>query len=194
MIALKPEELRSMLSKVDVKAAMGPRDYFMLVLLYNTGLRVSELAGLNVHDCAFEGAPRAELHVSSTTAKGHRSRQVPMNSLAQKAVAKLLAFSQARGLSVAPEAPLLQTKHHRRISVRTIEWLVASLREKAGIDFKAVVHSFRHGFATNLAQSTNNLRVVQKALGHKRLNTVEVYTQVGRDDVARAAERMAHLM
>ncbi len=70
MIALKSEELRKMLSKIDVKAPMGPRDYFMLVLLYNTGLRVSELAGLNVQDVAFEGKPRAEMRVSSETAKG----------------------------------------------------------------------------------------------------------------------------
>ena len=177
MIALTPNELRRMLAQVDVKSAMGPRDYFMLILLYNTGLRVSELHGLNVHDCAFEGAPRAELHVSCLTAKGHRSRQVPLNYLAQKAIARLLAFNQARGFSVAPEAPLLMTKKHERMPVRTIEYVVARLREKAGLDFKASPHHFRHGFATNLAQSTNNLRVVQKALGHKRLNTVEVYTQ-----------------
>ena len=129
-----------------------------------------------------------------TSTRRAASRQVPLNFLAQKAVAKLLAFSQARGFSVAPEAPLLMTKKHERMPVRTIEFVVAGLREKAGLDFKAVPRSFRHGFATNLAQSTNNLRVVQKALGHRRLNTVEVYTMVHRDDIARAVDRMAHLM
>jgi len=77
MIALKPEELRTMLSRIDVKAPMGPRNYFMLVLLYNTGLRVSELAGLNVHDVACEGAPEPNSTCRTPPPKATRAGRCP---------------------------------------------------------------------------------------------------------------------
>jgi site-specific recombinase XerD len=133
MLNLLDHEVRAMLAAIDVYHPMGPRDYFLLVFLCNTGLRVSELTALNVSDVWHDGAPRRELWVRAETAKGKKSRIVPLNALAQKAVLKMLQFNRRRGLSVDNTAPLFQTKRHLRLTPRTIQWFVANLREKAGL-------------------------------------------------------------
>jgi integrase/recombinase XerC len=161
MINLTPSEFKRMLAAIDLKAPMGPRDYLLLVFDYNTGLRVGELCSLNVSNVARNGVPRQSLHVRASVAKNGQGRLVPLNSLAQKAIAKLLAFNRARGFSVADDAPLFATKKHQRLSVRTVEWVVEQLRNKAGIDFQATPHSLRHSFASLLVQRTGNLRAVQ---------------------------------
>jgi integrase/recombinase XerC len=175
---------------VDLQAPLGPRDYLLLVLDYNTGLRVSELAALNVSHVAFKGVPRSVLHVTASIAKGRKSRLIPLNSLARKAVAKLLAFNQSRGFSTAPDAPLFVTKTHRRISVRTIQWLIAELREKAGIDFKATPHSVRHAFASQIVENTGDVMIAKQLLGHARLTSTQVYLHPRRDALAQAVETL----
>jgi site-specific recombinase XerD len=180
-----------MLAEVELKLAMGPRDYLLLVFAYNTGLRVGELSSLDVANVAINGVPRQTLHIRAAVAKGGQGRLVPLNSLAQKAVSKLLSFNRARGFSVSDEAPLFVTKKHQRLSVRTIQWMVEQLRNKAGIDFQASPHSIRHAFATNVLNTTGNLRAVQVLLGQKRLTSTEVYLHSRRDDLAAAVESLA---
>jgi site-specific recombinase XerD len=188
MINVTPGEFRKMLAQVDIHSPLGPRDYLLLVLDFNTGLRVSELAGLTVEMVSHQGEPRASLYVSQQLAKGHRARLIPLNALAQKAIRKLLAFNRARGFSVLPEAPLFVTRNHTPLPVRSIQFMVTRLREKAGLDFKASPHSIRHSFACQVAETSGNLRIVQQLLGHKQLNTVAIYTHPRRDELARAVD------
>jgi site-specific recombinase XerD len=105
-------------------------------------------------------------------------------------VADLLAFNARRGFSVAPEAPLFVNRYYRRMSVRAVQHLVADLRTAAGLDVPATPHSLRHSFASRLAERCGNLRVVQQALGHKRLGTVEIYTHPTREELEAALARL----
>jgi site-specific recombinase XerC len=110
MRSVTPEELETLLAGVNRRKPLGDQDYWLIVLAAHTGLRVSELHGLNLHDVAWQGAPRQLLVVSSALGKCGKSRSIPLNARAREAVAGLLAFKAARGFSVAPEAPLFVTR------------------------------------------------------------------------------------
>ena len=162
----------------------------MLVLAYHTGLRVSELTGLDVVDVSVDGQPRSLLHLPASIAKGRHSRLVPLNETAQRAIVALLSFNTRRGFSVAPHAPLLVTRKHTRLSARAVQLRVAELRQLAGLDVQATPHSFRHAFGSRIAEKTGNLRVVQQLLGHQRLNTSQIYVYVSRS-LCKAVEKLA---
>ena len=132
----EPTDLDRMMATLDPRDPFGLRDRLMLGLARQTGLRVAELTGLDVNDVALEGCPRETLVVRAAIAKGGRSRIVPLNQTAREAVVGILRFNEARGFSVAPEAPLLVNRYHRRLSVRCVQLLVQALREKAGLDVR----------------------------------------------------------
>ena len=191
MMNLTYKELRRLLAAVDLRAPLGPRDYFLIVfrLQYRpTGQRTGRCrrrpGGL---------AGRAPREHSGAGLRRQVPGQplIPLNSLARKAVSKLLLFNRARGFSVEPAAPLFQTKRHTRMPVRTMQYVLEQLRYKAGLDFQVTPKTLRHTFASGIAENTGNLRIVQKLLGHKRLETAAIYTHPRRDEMARAVETLA---
>ncbi|HEY3997557.1 MAG TPA: tyrosine-type recombinase/integrase [Candidatus Xenobia bacterium] len=190
MLNLTPHEMKALLAAIDTRHPFGPRDYFLMVFDWHTGLRVTELVSIDVSDVSLDGQPRQELHLRATTTKGHMGRLVPLNAIAQKAVAKILEFNRKRGLSVEPDAPLFQTRRHVRLTARTVQWFMSVLREKAGLDFRATPHSIRHGFAVQALERSGNLRAVQKLLGHRRLTSTEVYTNPRRDELQRVVDTL----
>lgn len=189
MIVLQPAEALQLLAAVDLTDPFGVRDRAVLVLCLHTGLRVAELVALDCGNVVTDdGAPRQAMHLVQT--KGGRPRTVPLNVTAREAVATIVAFNRRRGFSTAPPAPLLATRKHERVTVRSVQRLVKALRERAQLDVPATVHSLRHSFATNVLSCNTNLRVVQQLLGHRRLSTVEVYTHPTRQDLQQAVERL----
>jgi site-specific recombinase XerD len=191
MIVLTTEEARRLVAAVDLSHPFGRRDRAMLVLAFHTGLRVSELASLDAADVANGDVPRETLFVRAEIGKGGKSRVIPLNDIARKAVASLLLFNQARGFSVEPKAPLLVTRKHTRLSVRSIQRIVEELRTKAHLDVPATPHSMRHTFASHIAKRTGNVRVVQQLLGHARLNTAEIYVTTDRGQLEDAVAQLA---
>lgn len=187
---LHPREVAQLLGAVNRRGPFGPRDYWLIGLALHTGLRVSELVGLDVHHVATGGRPRQALDLPARLGKGGRGRIVPLNGVARRAVAEILAFNQARGFSVAPEAPLLVNRYHQRVSTRYVQRLVEGLREKAGLDVRATPHTLRHTFASEVAGRHGNLRAVQLLLGHFRLETVEIYTHPSREELDRAVSSL----
>src|SRR5688572_4766206 len=127
MRVLDPSEASQLLAAIDLRDAFGVRDHAMLVFALNTGLRVSELVGMNVGDVFQGGVPRPAIFVSSAIAKGDSERKIPLNETARRAVSTLLRFNQARGFSTAAEAPLFVTRKHERVSVRLVQRLVQAL-------------------------------------------------------------------
>jgi len=183
MIVPNRNELVRIFEEISPSEPFGARDRAMIVLLANTALRVSELAGLDVHHLVEFGEVRDHVDVPREWAKGSHSRRVPLNTGARKAVAAILCFNDARGFSTAPDAPLLQDRWHRRLPVRSIQRMLQKYRERAQVSDGVTPHALRHYGADRALHRGANVRHLQTWLGHKRLETVQVYTRTHPEDL-----------
>lgn len=158
----------------------GPmRDWMMVTLAYNTGLRVAELVGVNIEDVE----DRRTLEVIG---KGQKLRVLPLNAAARRALAEYLPWRAA--LEIADRKSLFVNRFGLRISTRAVEKILKSWLKKAGISGDFSPHSLRHSFATDLVHGGANIRVVQEALGHASLETTRRYTRVTDQDMRDAVE------
>ena len=150
------------------------RDSAVLELLYATGLRVSELAGLDLDDldCA-ERTVRV-------LGKGGKERIVPYGS---RAAGALDAHLACRG---ALRGPLFVNRRGGRLTVRSIHSIVRRSAAACGITRRVSPHTLRHTFATHLLDAGADLRMIQELLGHSRLSTTQRYTHVSADQLMRA--------
>ncbi len=150
------------------------RDSAVLELLYATGLRVSELAGLDLND----------LDCSERTVrvlgKGGKERIVPYGS---RAAGALDAHLARRG---AIRGPLFANRRGGRLTVRSIHSIVRRSAAACGITRRVSPHTLRHTFATHLLDAGADLRMIQELLGHSRLSTTQRYTHVSADQLMRA--------
>lgn len=151
-VVLNGPEARQLLAAIRPGHPFAKRDRALVVFDLHTGLRVSELSGLDVRHVAVGNQVRQTLHLPAELGKGGRARLIPLNETAQKCIRVLLRFNAERGFSTAPEAPLFQNRFHRRLTVRDIQRLVKALREAAGLDVPATPHSLRHTLGTQLMQ------------------------------------------
>lgn len=165
-------ELKRLLEAPDPSDLKGLRDRAILELLYSTGLRVSELVGLN-RDIDLSG----EIPVSG---KGDKVRVVFVSPRARKAVKEYLD-----NRTDMDEALFIRTTQHSentteslRLSTRSVERVVKSAATKAGITKQVTPHTLRHTFATNLLRSGADIRAVQAMLGHSDISTTQIYTHV----------------
>jgi integrase/recombinase XerC len=149
------------------------RDRAMFEMLYGCGLRVSELAGLDLHDI-----DRSE-HWLRVRGKGRKERQVP---LAGKAIDALERYLAARPVVRDQRAVFL---NHRggRLTARGIRGIVKFYATQLSGDPSVHPHSFRHAYATHLLADGADLRAIQELLGHARLSTTQKYTQVSLTDL-----------
>ena len=172
---INPEELTQLLAAVNRRRPLGEQDYWLIVLAAHTGLRLAELAGLDVHNVAWQGVSRPLLVVPSALGKGSKSRAIPLNARAREAVAGLLAFKKMRGFSVAPEAPLFVTRTHGRMAARTIADHIQQHRQAAGLEGVSA-HSFRHHFISEIVAAGASVVTAQQLAGHAKLTSVQVYS------------------
>jgi integrase/recombinase XerD len=187
---LSDNEVRQLLAAIDGRHPAAARDEALLVFLLHTGLRPSELLGLNVENVAVEGRARETLDLPSAIAKCGLGRLVALNSAARAAVERLLAYNKAQGWSVAPSAPLAYSTTGNRLCIRMLQYIVSGLRKRAKLDVQATPHSLRHTNLTNLLEACGNTRLVQVHGGHLRLSSVEVYTRPSREAMAAASEKL----
>lgn len=174
--SLSNSQVRELLEAVDLRSPFGQRDHLLIMFLYQTGLRVSELSRLLIVHVAQGGRPRQQLDLPAALCKGPRGRLVPLNATAQACIEKQLRFNESRGLSLSPGAPLFQNRKQCPLSPRTIQYLVKSYREKAGLDVAATPHTLRHTHASQLVSSGARLTSVQCLLGHRDLRSTQVFT------------------
>jgi integrase/recombinase XerC len=160
----------------DTDTVLGKRDRAILELLYATGMRVSELAGLNLEDVDFRNE---SIRVRG---KGRKERIVPFGSKAKQA---LQEYMGVRGelLVEAPEAqrdPLVLFLNYQgtRITTRSVGRMIDKYVRECAIMHDLSPHSLRHSFATHLLSAGADLRAIQEMLGHARLSTTQIYTQV----------------
>jgi integrase/recombinase XerC len=153
------------------------RDRAILELLYASGLRVSELVGLNEDEIDMQAETIRVL------GKGNKERIVPFGSFAAKALQEYITQKHAAG-KVRPEedgsipAFLSVRNPPRRISARDVQRLVARMRLGLKAGRKVTPHTLRHSFATHLLERGADLRSIQELLGHESLSTTQKYTHV----------------
>jgi len=156
---------------------VGLRDQAVLLLLYGSGLRISETLGLNRHDAPVP--PRDVLRVKG---KGGQERVVPVLPIAQEA---LIHYLEACPYPLLGDDPLFVGVRGGRLSPRIVQLVIARLRAALDLPPTATPHALRHSFATHLLGSGADLRAIQELLGHASLSTTQVYTDVDRDALLR---------
>ena len=174
---LSLKESLELLDSIDGPYAQ--RDYCIISLFLNCGMRVSELVSLNVGDVDSE-----QLRI---TGKGNKERIVYLNSACRQAIDAYLPF-RLPPLSGHRNA-LFISRQGKRISVQTVKWLVKKHLGSAGLAQKHLsVHKLRHTAATLMYQNGVDVRTLKEVLGHENLDTTMIYTHVIDDNLRKAAE------
>jgi site-specific recombinase XerC len=167
-------EVQRLLSLPETDTPTGRRDYAILMLFYNTGLRVGELRALNRDDVNLPAEGWGALQVIG---KGRRLHRLPINRPAADA---LLAYLADRD---DVEHALFLNRSGTRLSVRGIALLVNRYLRAAGITDRSGPHILRHSFATHALRARPNLRAVQELLGHAWVTTTQRYTHLEMEDL-----------
>lgn len=172
---LRPDQVAALLSQPDAATPDGSRDRALLELLYGTGARVSEVAGLDLRAVDLDG------ELVRLYGKGRKERIVPLGELAADALVAYLR--EGRPALLDPRAPagdaLFVSTRGSRLSARSIRRVVE--RHAAGAGLGSVTpHTLRHSYATHLLEGGADLRTVQELLGHASLGTTQRYTHLSR--------------
>jgi len=146
------------------------RDRAMLELLYSSGLRVSELVGLNLDSI---NAQSGEVRV---TGKGNKTRIVPVGEAALAAIGEWQAVRDQ--LAASNEIALFVNRFGKRLSVRTVQTNIKRWAIKQSVNASVHPHVLRHSFASHVLQSSGDLRAVQEMLGHASIASTQVYTHL----------------
>jgi integrase/recombinase XerC len=155
------------------------RDRAIVELFYSSGLRVSELTGLDV------GSLNLREKLVRVLGKGRKERIVPIGRKAHEA---LLVYLEERG-GADEEAPLFLNARGGRLTPRSIQRNLKIRLIKAGIIKDISPHALRHSFATHLLDGGADLRAIQELLGHASLSTTQKYTQVSVDQLMSVYDR-----
>jgi len=164
------------------------RDYAIITLFLNCGMRLSELVGININDIDFS---ECKLTVIG---KGNKERTIYLNNACMKAISSYLQVRSKQGVkhdSKNSEKALFLSERKERISNRAVQYVVNKELMEAGLDSrKYSVHKLRHTAATLMYQYGEvDIRALQELLGHESISTTEIYTHVNSDQVRSAVER-----
>lgn len=158
------------------------RDYCILTLFLNCGLRVSEMASLNYTDIHRDDTMRV-------VGKGNKERIIYLNSACVSAIENYMRVRPVDG--VKDKYALFISRNHRRMSVKTIQAMVYKYLEKIGLNAQGYsCHKLRHTAATLMYQYGGvDIRVLKDVLGHENLGTTEIYTHLSSEQMKNAAEK-----
>jgi tyrosine recombinase XerC len=169
---LSEEEMANFLELPASKRPLDLRDKAILEVLYATGIRVSELAGMNLEDMNFQE------RLVRVRGKGKKERLVPFGRIAEERLKSYLA-TRARFLkSKTGERALFLNYQGERITSRSVERIVDKYIRRTALKRKISPHSLRHSFASHLLSRGADLRVIQELLGHESLATTQKYTHL----------------
>jgi len=178
---LSVEEVSRLLAQPDLRTPEGLRDRAALELLYGSGLRVSELVGLDVDHVDLD----AEL--VRVVGKGGRERVVPLGSHAVRALDAYLRLGRPR--LARSDGALFVNRWGRRLSRQWVWTLLRRYARAAGVSRRVTPHVLRHSFATHLLEGGADLRSVQELLGHASISTTQVYTHLSRPHLREVFDR-----
>lgn len=169
---LTTEEISRLLLAPDVSTPIGQRDRAFLELLYASGLRVSELAGLNLEQIDLD---TREIRVIG---KGAKERVVLVGEPATNALITYLNSGRRQLLGEKKSKAVFLNYQGGRLSERSIQEILEQYAAKAALGKKVHPHMIRHTFGTHMLDGGADLRVVQELLGHSSLSTTQIYTHV----------------
>ena len=179
---LSLDESKALLSGIDGKDKL--RDYAIITLFLNCGMRLSELAGINVRDIKDDKL--------TVIGKGNKERVIYLNAACTKAVEAYIKNERpTEGIKHPHQNALFISRNKQRLSIKTIQHLVKKHLHAAGLDdTKYSVHKLRHTAATLMYRHGHvDVRVLQEILGHTNLATTQIYTHLDSEQLRSAADR-----
>ncbi|HSQ83644.1 MAG TPA: site-specific tyrosine recombinase/integron integrase [Desulfobacterales bacterium] len=175
-VYLPVDDIFRLLDSIKTDTLAGIRNRAIFETLYSSGIRVSELEGLNVFDVDFS---RCLIRV---VGKGNKERIVPIG---KKAVATIKEYRKRlqseAGIAEEDNGPLFLNKDNGRLTSRSIARILNKTARECGLLIPVSPHALRHTYATHMLDAGADLRVVQELLGHKSLSTTQKYTHVSID-------------
>ena len=165
-------------------AATSPlaiRDLALLELLYSSGLRLTEVIGIDCHDIDLDQ------QLARITGKGNKTRIVPVGSRASAALRRWLAHRA--NLVAEGEQALFVGRGGRRLGARNVQMRVKQWARRQGLQAGLHPHMLRHSFASHILESSGDLRAVQELLGHADISTTQIYTHLDYQHLAEVYDR-----
>lgn len=181
--ALTEAQVESLLAAPDTDTSLGLRDKAMLELMYATGLRVSELVGLQLSNINLNQG------VVRVMGKGQKERLVPIGDEAYESLKSYLSASRPSLLQGQQTDSVFVTTRKSGMTRQAFWYMVRRYADQCGIARNRLSpHTLRHSFATHLLNHGADLRVVQLLLGHSDLSTTQIYTHIAREGLKRMHE------
>ena len=169
---MNPDEITKLLDAPAKDSWEEKRDKAILEMLYSSGLRVSELAGLNHDDLDFFGG------LVLVRGKGKKERIVPVGQSALNSLRAYWDMKAPRETANAIKKPLFISRIGSRLTDRSVRRMILKYVKRTGLGKEISPHTFRHSFATHMLDRGADLRSVQELLGHANLSTTQIYTHV----------------
>ena len=170
--------------KNDTESPTNIRDYAIISLFLNTGMRLAELVSLNLQSFA------SDLSSVTVVGKGNKERLIYLNDAAKNAVASYLAVRLDPKYVMTSDKAFFLSSREQRISDKTVQWMAHKYFTMAGLGHKGLsVHKLRHTAATLMYQSgAVDIRILKDVLGHEQLNTTQIYTHVVNSNLKHAVD------
>jgi integrase/recombinase XerD len=173
---LSIEEIKQIISAIDLSTNEGQRNKAIIETLYSCGLRVSELINLHITNLYFD------LGFIKVMGKGNKERFVPVGEKAIKEINIYLQhYRNNLDIKTGHEDILFLNRRGSKLTRVMIFTIIKNLSTLAGIRKSISPHTFRHSFATHLLEGGADLRAIQEMLGHESILTTEIYTHLDRD-------------
>ena len=169
---LTEDEIKRLISSVNLDSEFGQRNKTIIEVLYGTGIRVSELTDLKLSNIFFDE------NILKVTGKGNKERLVPLGKIASIEIKKYLNNRDKLKINSKFSDILFLNRYGRQLTRSMIFKVINDYSKNAKIDKKISPHTLRHSYATHLLKNGADLRTIQLILGHESITTTEIYTHL----------------
>jgi integrase/recombinase XerD len=177
-VILSPKEIKTLVNAQDTRTRYGYRRRLIIEVLYDTGIRRSELAALRTMDIDHSAG---YLHIRN--GKGGKDRVVPVGNRVCKLIHNYMLFIRPTFIGDKDPGGLIVTRFGQNMAAHGIYWEVRQAVKKSGIKKNITTHSLRHSCATHMLKNGAPVRHIQEMLGHASLDSTQIYTRVTINDL-----------